>query len=300
MVESRRRALGAGRGALASAALLGTLALVPTRSSASVGTTMISADVVGRHGPAGVMLFAGGARRWTQEDGRSPLEQGRYVQLGASVGVNPAYAQGSVAAEWVPVAVLQLRLQYDAFAFFGANGALLQLPSKDAAFGRDDLDALSGEEEARLGHRVMFSPVLRAKLGPIVLRNQTELDWYRLSGTDGWYYEWEHDTLLDESDWLIANGTTVFFELWDGPGEATFLAGPTYDLTRAGGAGITRQRAGVSLYFAPTARWLGLHRVRVHALAGVNLSDRNREGQPFAVLGLGGDLDLAPGRATKP
>jgi hypothetical protein len=30
----------------------------------------------------------------------------------------------------------------------------------------------------------------------------------------------------------------------------------------------------------------------VYAVAGVNLSDRNREGEPFAVLGLGGDLDV--------
>jgi hypothetical protein len=31
----------------------------------------------------------------------------------------------------------------------------------------------------------------------------------------------------------------------------------------------------------------------VYALAGVNLSDRNREGEPFAILGFGGDLDIA-------
>jgi hypothetical protein len=46
-----------------------------------------------------------------------------------------------------------------------------------------------------------------------VLRNESELSWYRVSSRAGWYYEWEHDTLLGESDWLFANRTIAFFEL---------------------------------------------------------------------------------------
>jgi hypothetical protein len=74
---------------------------------------VISADAVGRYGPAGGMLFIGAARRWTEADGPSALTRGRYAQVGASAGVNPAYAQGSLVAEWVPIAVLQLKLEYD-------------------------------------------------------------------------------------------------------------------------------------------------------------------------------------------
>ncbi len=70
------------------------------------------------------------------------------------------------------------------------------------------------------------------------------------------------------------------------------LVGPMYDVTLAGGAGLVRQRLGATAYWSPAGRWLGLDRARVYALAGVNLSDRNHDGEPFALLGLGGDLDL--------
>lgn len=284
---TRRNSCSAAPLVLAAAVML-----APTRSAAGDVTTTFFADAVARYGPAGVMVSAGGARRWTQDDGPSLMTQGRSAQLGATVGVNPAYVQASLAAEWVPVAPLQLRLQYDALGFFGANGALLKFPSPHSKFGQDELDALSGEEQTGIGHRVMFSPVLRAKVGRLIVRNQTDLDWYMLARSGGWYYESEYDTLIDENDWLVANRTALMVELWRGAGGATLLVGPMYDVTRAGAAQITRQRLGASAYWAPATRWFGFDRPRLYALAGVNLSDRNREGEPFALLGFGGDLDV--------
>ncbi len=146
----------------------------------------------------------------------------------------------------------------------------------------------------------MLSSVLRARLGRVVVRNQTDLDWYALSRTPGWYHESEYDTLLARNDWLVANRTALVANLWDGPRGATFLLGPMYDVTRSGAAAIIRQRAGGVLFFAPAGAWLGFDRVRVYALGGVNLSDRNRRGEPFGVIGLGGDLDVGTARTAAP
>lgn len=286
---------GSARGAV-PVALAAAMVLAPVRATAGEATTTLFADAIGRYGPNGIMFIAGAARRWLQDDGPSPLTRGRYAQLGVSFGVNPAYAQGSVAAEWVPVAPLQLGLRYDAFGFFGVNGALLRLPSPDAKFGDDEIDALRGTEETGIGHRVGFRPTLRVRIGPVLAMNQTDLDWYQLSRSSGWYYEWEHDTLLAEDDWLVANRTALMVEAWRGAGEATLLLGPVYDFTRAVASGVVRQRLGVSAYWSPAARWLGFDRPRVYAHAGVNLVDRNREGEPFAVLGFGGDLDVGDRR----
>jgi hypothetical protein len=272
--------------------LAAAVMLAPACAAAAGATSTFFADAVGRYGPAGLMVFAGGALRWPQDDGPSLLTRGRYAQLGASLGANPAYAQGSIAGEWVPVAPLQLRLQYDAFAFFGANGALLRFPSRDSKFGPEELDALRGKEQTGIGHRMSFSPVVRARIGRVIVRNQTDLDWYRLSSSSGWYYEWEYDTLLAENDWLVANRTALMMELWRGAEDATLVVGPMFDVTRAGAARIVRERLGASAYWAPAARCLGLDRPRVYALAGVNLSDRNREGEPFALLGFGGEFDV--------
>ena len=254
--------------------------------------TTFSVDAVARYNPRGVMIYDGLALRWFQEDEQSPLARGRYAQLGATVGLCPAYAQGSIAGEWLPIAPLQLRLQYDAFGYFGANAALLRFPSPSSKFGDEELAALHGSEQAGIGHRVMLNPVLRARIGWLILRSQTDLAWYVLSRSSGWYYEPEYDTLLAERDWLAANRTVLMGELWHGTGDTTFLVGPMYEFTRSGTARIVRERVGATAYWAPAARWLGLDRPRVYALAGVNLVDRNRQGEIFAVLGFGGDVDL--------
>jgi hypothetical protein len=272
-------------------ALLLASASAPGRPAAEEATTTLSADAVGRYGPVGVMIVGGVARRWKELDGDGPLAKGRYGQLGLSLGASPAYAQGSVAAEWVPLAPIQLRLEYDALGYLGAYGALLRFPSRASRFGQEELDGRAGSERTGLGHRVLFSPVLRARLGVFMLRSQTDLAWCSPSGARGWYYDSEYDTLLAASDGLAANRTAVLAELWSGPAGATLLAGPMYDVTRAMSAGITRQRVGALAYLERQGAALGLDRLRLYALAGVNLSDRNRQGDPFAVLGVGADLE---------
>lgn len=238
------------------------------------------------------MLFVGILRRRDVADGESVLLRGRYALAGVSVGANPAYLQGEVYGEWVPVAPLQLRAQYDAFGFFGTNGALLRFPSAGAQFGTPQIQALSGTDRAGIGHRVMFTPVLRARLGPVVLRNETNLAWYRPSPHSGWYYEWEYDTLLASSDFLVSDRLAALAVLWRSRQDAALLAGPAYELTHAFKANLTRQRLEGILFWSPFARFGFVVRPRFLAIVGVNLEDRNRAGEPFALVGVGGDADL--------
>ncbi len=274
------------------AALGASLAGTATRAEPAATRTTVSADAFARAAPDGAMLVTGVRRRWGAEDGDSALLRGRYFEVGASMGVNPAYSEATARLEWVPIAPLQLRAQYDLYGFFGANGALLRFPSASSRFGAAQIKAAGGSETSGLGHRLLFSPVLRARVGPIVLRSQTDLAWFALSSSEGWFYEWEYDTLLARRDLVVSNRSTLFFELWRGAGEATLLAGPGYEVTHAARAGITRQRAEGVLFWT-LADGLGfLARPRLFAMAGVNVVDRNRQGDPFAVLGVGADLDL--------
>jgi hypothetical protein len=254
--------------------------------------TTVHADAAARLAPNGVMLFAGVLRRWSVADGDGALLRGRHLEFGGAVGVNPAYTQGGAHVEWVPIAPLQLRAQYDLYGFFGANGALLRFPSASSRFGDDQIKAARGSETSGIGQRLLFSPVLRARLGRVLLRSQTDIAWFALSSTAGWFYEWEYDTLLARRDLLVSNRTTVLFELWRGAGEATVLAGPGYEVTHAAKADITRQRAEGVLFWSPVDALGSFARPRLFAVAGVNLVDRNRRHDPFAVLGLGADLDL--------
>jgi hypothetical protein len=253
--------------------------------------TTVTVDLYARAAPSGVMLLVGALRRWNESDADSLLLRGRYVQVGAAAGTSPAYAQAGVFGEWVPLAPLQLRAQYDAFGFYGAYGALLRFPSASARFGSSDIAARSGTEQTGVGHRLMATPILRARAGPLLFRNQTDLAWYRLSGRDGWYYESEYDTLVAASDLVVSNRLDALVRLWEGAGDAILLAGPAYEVTHAGKANITRQRVEGVVFWSPAERLGPLARPRLLGMFGVNLVDRNRKGEAFVAAGAGADFD---------
>jgi hypothetical protein len=280
------------RVALACAVSCGWLASARAADPApSAARTTVYADFYALAAPDGLMLTVGALRHYDFEDRDAPLLQGRYVETGISVEANPAYGLGALFAEWVPIAPLQLRAEYGAYAFFGRNGALLRFPSASSRFGKAEIEAAAGSEERGIGHRLLLSPTLRAQVGRIVLRSQTDLAWFALSNTAGWFYEMEYDTLLAKRDLLVSHRSALLLRLWRGRGEATWLAGPAYEVTHAGRSGITRQRVEGVLFWSPADRLGALLRPRLVATSGVNLEDRNRRHQPFAVAGLGADLD---------
>jgi hypothetical protein len=254
--------------------------------------TVAHADLVGIANPEGFSLVVGAYRRWVSEFDRVEAIPSSYLQAGTMLGINPAYAQGSVYGEWMPALFAQVRLQYDLYGYFGTNGALLSFPSATAPFGDDEVKALKGQEESTIGQRLFFQPTLRGKLGPLYLRNQTDLAAYWFDGRGPYFYEWEYDTLLKSGDALIANRTHALFEAWKGKDNEILLMGPFYEVVYARGAELTRQRLGAAFYWVPMERVWSLSRPRFYAEIGYNLQDRNRDNQAFAVFGIGFDYDL--------
>lgn len=301
LIGDSRRPSGPSRPApraLASAVLLVALASLRAEP-AQANEIILQSDLFARANPAGVMLQIGGLSRWTLGPSPRPDWPAPRLDLGAVVGANPAYGQGSLFAEWMPLAFTVLRAQADLFGFFGANGALLEMPDGQASFGDHDIDALAGHERRRLGGRVMLQPTLRAKLGRLIIRNQTDVAWYQLGSGGPYFYEWEYDALVKSNDWIVANRTALLAELWSGSADAVLLVGPSYELRRALSAELQRQRLGGLAFFCPADRLGPLSRPRIFLQAGINLRDRNRQGELFVIGGLGTDFDIVPGKNTK-
>lgn len=252
----------------------------------------LHADLFARLNPNGVMLSVGGyRRRITEKDEKTGLTSS-YLQGGFALGANPAYGQASVHIEWMPAIFATIRLQYDLYRFFGTNGALLSFPDANAKFGKDQINALSGKEESGFGHRIMVQPTVYARKGPVVVRNQTDLAYYRFDGKGPYFYEWEYDTLLKNGDLLLDNRTALLYEGWKGRKDATLLVGPFYEITHATEADLTRQRIGGQLFWMPAESLWSLNRPRIYSQVGVNLQDRNRKGEMFVTVGFGFDYDL--------
>jgi hypothetical protein len=276
------------RPALAAALLLAG-SIGPARAGAEP-LDSLALDLYARANPLGLSLEAEARRRWVQPDGEGVLAQGRHVQAGALLGVNAAWTSLGPRLEWIPIAPLQLLAGYDAMAVYGANGSLLRLPGDDAPFGASDLSARRRDERSGLVQRAFLTVVPRLRVGRLVLRSSNQLLAYRMAGAAGTYYESEFDTLLRERDLVFQSRTAATWEAWRGAGEATLLAGPVHELTRAVRTGVVRQRAGGVLYFVPWHERWGLSQPRLVLLAGLDLQDRNRRGQPFVSGGIGFDF----------
>ncbi len=259
---------------------------------ASPVKTTVEVDVVGADNPNGLLGVVGASRRWTLA-GEPDASLSPYLLTGLSLGSSPAYARGNGYAEWMPHGAFQVRAQYNLYRYYGnESSALLSFDSGDAPFGDDEVRDREDTAETAWGQRFLLSPVLRVKLGPVLLRNVTDIAWFRFSGQGPYFLEWEYDTLLKDGDWLVADSLQALVKLWQGAGEAALYAGPCFEIAHAGAAGITQERAGlVATWTAPNQ--LGpLRRPRTFLQAGMHLRDPNREGELFVVAGVGFSLDL--------
>jgi hypothetical protein len=273
--------------------------------SAETSTTptrevIVQTDLIARANPSGILLQVGALHR--SRLGAPPRVDwpAPYLDIGVATGLNPAYAQGTLDVEWMPIAPFILRLQGDLFGYFGANGALLEMPNGQAAFGAKEINALSGHERTKLGERIMIQPTLRLKFGPFIVRNQTDLAWYRFGGSGPYFYEWEYDVLLKNGDGLFANRTAILVQLWARGNDALLLLGPYYELRRSFAAELQRQRFGGIAFFCPTDRVYQFSRPRFYIQTGLNVEDRNRQNELFIVGGLGFDFDAYRSKGNSP
>lgn len=215
-----------------------------------------------------------------------------YWQTAVGLMVSPAYTQASMHVEWQPAGFLQLRADYSLFAFFGMQGGLHGFETGNEPYDIDRDSSLPGTDKAALGHRGLLRPVLAAQVGPIIVRNQTDVALYSVDTTSPYFYEMEYDFLLKRTDLLVMNQTQLLVQAWKAPREAMLLAGGIYDITYSLETEIQRQRAGAAIVWQPKDPWGPLDRFRVYLIAGWILEDPNRENEPFLILGVGTDKDF--------
>ncbi len=254
--------------------------------------TVLQTDLAAQANPDGIMISLRGFRRWIMATDRELGIPSQYLQTGFGIASTPAYGRASVHGELLAAIFAKLRIQYDFYRFYGTNTSLLSFPSGTASFGRSEVKALEGTEQAGNGSRFLIRPTLYAKAGPVLIMNRTDLAYFHFSGRGPYFLEWTYETLLRDGDHLIENRTNFLYEIMKGPGEISFLAGPYYEIMRTAAAELERQRAGVMAYWVPREAVGSLRRPRFFAQVGYYIRDRNREGEYTVAAGMGFDLDL--------
>lgn len=205
------------------------------------------------------------------------------VSTGFDAYLNPSTPGVQLWFEWQPLAILKLKVSYDAIATTGLAMGLgygLSFPSADSPFDGDTLKARQGEEQLGLGHRLAIKPTVQAKVGPVVLINELEIGAWFVHGPSGeWWYDILYDTLIrrGEIDGILANRTILAAEAWAGSGDERLLIGAVNQVTHSFGSEIERDRLGGFIAFTPTENIWGIARPTLLVMPGVTLVDPNRQ-----------------------
>ncbi len=243
------------------------------------------ADLAATFNPTGIDLSGGIEYRDPYRYDSGYDTAGSYWKAGAGMELSPAYAQPSVYLEWMPFLFATGRVQYDRYSYFGTNGGVLSFSSAQEPFGDQELKALKGSEQSGAGSRVLFQPMLQAKIGDFVVRNQSDVARYRFPGTGPFFLVQEYDTLLPNNGRLFANRTQVLKEMPSPDGK--LLIGPYYEVVRGGQGTSARRQVGILLYSERSGSKAADREHHYFAQIGYNLTDRNRQGEIFFLMGLG-------------
>lgn len=254
-------------------------------------STRLELDLISLYNPLGISISAEGFHQRIYRRDAAPLWNGLYYQAGVQANVNPAYSRVGVHLEWMPVAILQLRAQYDRLYFSGSNGSLLSFSSRDALFGDDEIKAREGEEVAATGSRSLFNLTLRARFGRTIIRNVIDFAYYEFPGQGPFYLEREYELLMSSRDHVLSNQLYLLFEFGAGKGKTVFF-GPYHDYVHVTTSDLTRERVGLTWFQEYDSAFGALQKPRWYLQSGVYLTDRNRQDEFYLIFGVGGDFDF--------
>ncbi|MDH5611385.1 MAG: hypothetical protein OEY66_02855 [Gammaproteobacteria bacterium] len=248
----------------------------------------LEVDLISLYNPLGISFSAMGYHRQIYHHDESVLWDNLYYQWGAQANINPAFIRTGIHFEWMPVAILQIRGQYDWLHFNGSSGSLLSFSSSDQPFGDDELEARKGDEISDNGSRASLHLTLRAKFNKTIIRNVTNFSYYQFPGVGPFYLEREHEILVATNDHIVSNQLFLLFENNNEEGHHSFF-GPYHNYVYARNSDMTSERLGVTWYQEYDTSYGALQKTRWYIQSGVYLHDPNRKDQLYLIFGIGGD-----------
>lgn len=222
---------------------------------------------------------------------KSPIWKGLYIQSGFQFLLNPAYVKTGLHLEWMPIALFQLRIQYDYFRYFGQFTSLLDFDSAEARYGDSEINAKKGSELTGYANRLSIHPVLRVKFGKIIIRNSFDYYKYQISEERPYFLESAIDILVTRNGRIYSNMLAALYTMnitW----AKQSMVGPAYEYTRSIETDLTRQRIGLVAFQSLNYSSKRMSNIRWFSKLAYNLEDRNRENEFYIGIGIGTDINL--------
>ncbi len=139
-----------------------------------------------RLNPLGLQNRFGLFWRKRLSDSDSLLRKNTYMMAGATAMVTPSLQRFGARVEVQPLAILQLFAGADLTWFLGNFDYMTSYKSADANYSDTDLKAASeaGQNYGAMGLRLTFGGILQGKVGPIAIRSNTRVHYYRMDTRD--------------------------------------------------------------------------------------------------------------------
>lgn len=241
-------------------------------------------------------LHAGARLRRYQGHGRQPelLFRDTYLEGELAVRGSPSVVIGRVAVEWLPIQLLQLRLQYEIWGFTGNpndTGTGLPLEAPDVNIGDAALEAREPDIVAGAAHRLSLQPIFRAKLWRIVLVDRVQLDGLYVHGPQEFFYWDDGIVARGRVDLTIKNRAFLLFDVVQGPGVHRLWIGGMHEIYRVTRTSFRRQRVAGVVIYSPVCHWRRLYEPSLTLLFGGHVEHPQRRGFYF---GFSLDFHLTP------
>jgi len=151
----------------------------------------------------------GWRRRLSTSD--SLLKKDTYVFVGPGVTLTPAWARGGLYGEAQLLAIFRVFAQIDGAGYFGTFDQLLAFDGSDR-FSDDAIEARGDEARAAGGWLATTGATVRAKVGPIAVRNTTSFMYMDLDVRGGThFYDQLSDRLVQDKSWVVLNDADVLY-----------------------------------------------------------------------------------------
>ena len=215
-----------------------------------------------------------------------PLLSGAHLAAGVTNVLTPTQVRLGGWVEYSPLSVLDLRAGVDPAAYFGTFDSLMGFDSYNEPFDPDARKARGGAGAGFAG-RVWVSPTLKFRAGRILGSTTADLEWWRSSVGQQFFYEPTRDTLLkSDGDRLLLTTSVLMYQV--GPGSAPLAVGAIHTLAHIEDAAENRiQRLGlIAAKEFGTSRFKLPH-PRVTVVVARYLDDPNKKGEWNAALAVG-------------
>lgn len=224
---------------------------------------------------------------WTWPTTRSshPLLSGAHVSTGITNLLTPTQVRFGGWVEVSPLSIVDLRAGVDPSAYFGTFDSLMGFSSYDEPFDPDSREA-RGDATSGTASRVYVSPTLKFKTGPIVASTTLDVEWWRSSTGQPFFYEPTRDTLMKSDGDRLTTSTSVLMYQF-ARGSAPLMIGGIHTLAQVEDAQDNRiQKIGMIAIKEFASSHLGLPHPRVTMVIGRYLKDPYKKDEWTAALGI--------------